>query len=283
MDRWGFFKNLSFMTSERFPDVDQRLFQAMGTETRMFLESQVREDRNALELWTANYTFLNEQLARHYGIPNVSGSDFRRVTLPDNRRAGLLGQGSLLSITWVMPTRTSPTKRGVYLLEQFFGMSAPEPPATVPPMADAAEDRGRSMRSRVADHKVNPSCVNCHTNMDPLGLALENFDQLGRWRTTDGGAAIDASGVLWDGSSFNGPAELGAVLMKFRDAYYSSMTERLFAYAVGRRTQGARVYEHEMPSVRAIVREASSDGYRWSSIVLGIVKSTSFQLKTLVP
>ncbi|HLQ76601.1 MAG TPA: DUF1592 domain-containing protein, partial [Terriglobia bacterium] len=265
-----------------FPDFDSALLQAMGMETRLFLDSQLREDHGALELWTANYSFLNERLARHYGIPNVSGNDFRRVTLPNNNRAGLLGQGSVLTVT-SQSNRTSPVTRGIWVLRNMFGMRPPDPPANIPPIGNTPEDRARTMRERMAAHKTNPACVNCHAIFDPLGLALENFDGVGQWRSTEGGAMIDVSGAFNDGSKFNGPAEFRAGLLKYRDAYYSNITQQLIAYALGRKGQSGRLYDYEMPSVRAIVKAAAPNNYRWTSIVSGIVNSAPFQKKDIVP
>jgi hypothetical protein len=264
-----------------FPEFDPALLQSMGTETRMFLDSQLRENHGALELWTASYTFLNERLARHYGIPGVSGNDFKRVTLPGNNRAGLLGEGSVLTVT-SYDNRTSPVTRGIWVLKNIFG-PPPNPPANVPPLGNTPEDRARPMRERMAAHKINPACANCHVIFEPLGLALENFDGVGQWRSTDGGGVIDASGVFTDGSKFNGLVEFRAGLLKYKDAYYSNITQQLLGYSLGRKGQAWRLYDYEMPSVRAILRGAAPDGYRWASIISGIVKSTPFQMKNIVP
>lgn len=260
---------------------DADLLQSMQTESRLFLENQLRENHNALELWTANYTYMNEDLARHYGIPNISGKEFRRVTWPDSTRSGILGQAGPLTVT--SSTRTSPVSRGVYVFTKFLGMEASPPPANVPPMREDPTGQGGPMRDRLAAHKVNPLCASCHITFDPLGLALENFDAVGKWRTTDGGSPIDASGTFIDGTRFSGPAELRAGLLKYRDAYYTNITQQLLAYALNRSGRGARIYDYEMPSVRSIVRAASSKDYRWSSIISGIVTSSPFQMKNLVP
>jgi hypothetical protein len=265
-----------------FPQFDSELRQAMDTETRLFLESQLREDRDAVELWTADYTYVNERLARHYGLSGVSGKEFKRVTWPNTNRGGLLGQaGPLTALS--NGARTSPTKRGLYLWTRFLGMEAPAPPANVPSLAEGPETRPDTMRGRMIAHKTNPSCASCHGRFDPLGLALENFDAIGAWRTVDGGAPIDASGVLTDGTRFNGPAELRAGLLKYREAYYTSVTQQLLAYALNRKGQARRIYDYEMPAVRKIVRDASARGYRWSSILAGIAASAPFQTKNLVP
>ncbi len=265
-----------------FPQFDADLLQSMETETRLFLESQLRENHNALDLWTANYSYLNERLARHYGIPGVSGTEFRRVTWPDNTRAGILGQaGPLAALSFA--SRTSPTQRGLFVFKKFLGMDAPGPPANVPPLADTTDARTRPMRDRIAAHKINPSCANCHASFDPLGLALENFDAIGQWRNTDAGAPIDASGTFIDSSRFNGPAELRTGLSRYREAYYFNITEQLLAYSLNRKGKPWRLYDYEMPSVRAIVRTASSKDYRWSAIISGIVASPPFQTRNVVP
>ena len=265
-----------------YPHADAELLQAMDTETRLFVQSQLREDRDAIELWTAPYTYVNARLARHYGLPGVNGREFRRVTWPNANRAGLLGQGGPLTVT-SMPTRTSPTMRGTYVLTRFLGTEAPPPPFNIPPLAERPGNPPETMRERMVAHRTNPACANCHVMFDPLGLALENFDAVGGWRTTDGGMPIDASGTFMDGTRFNGPAELRAGLLKYRDAYYANVTQQLLAYALNRKGKAGRVYDYEMPTVRAIVRDASASGYRWSSIVTGIVASPPFQMKNRVP
>jgi hypothetical protein len=265
-----------------FPAFDPELLQSMGTETRLFLDNQLREDHGALELWTADYTFLNERLARHYGIANVSGSEFRRVTWPDKNRAGLLGQGSWLTVTSIS-NRTSPIIRGKSILENVFGTPTPPPAPSVPPLGNSPTDQARPMRERVTAHKTNPACVNCHANFDPLGFALENFDAIGQWRNTDGGAVIDASGNFIDGTGFNGPAELRTGLLKYRDAFYSNLTQQLLGYALGRKGRPWRVYDPEMASVRAILRTAAASDYSWSAIIAGIAKSAPFQMNVVLP
>jgi hypothetical protein len=261
-----------------FPQVDAELLQAMAVETRLFLQSQLREDRDAVELWTAPYTFVNETLARHYGLSGIRGKDFRRVTWPNANRAGLLGQAGLLTAL-SMPTRTSPTARGIYVSSRFLGVEAPAPPANIPAMAEATAG---TMRERTIAHRTNPRCAMCHAQFDPLGFALENFDAVGKWRTMDGGLPIDVSGTFSDGTRFSGPAELRAGLLKRRDAYYLNVTQRLLAYALNRK-KDARVYEYEMPAVRAILEDASANGHRWSSIIAGIASSTPFLAREVVP
>ena len=265
-----------------YPQVDADLVQAMQTETRLFVESQLRDDRDAVELWTANYTYVNARLARHYGIGGVIGQEFRRVSLPDDRRAGLLGQAGIL-MALSKPSRTSPTTRGRFVLSRFLGVDAPSPPANVPALVEeVANANAGTMRERMQAHKTNPSCSNCHAMFDPLGIALENFDATGGWRTTEDGVPIDASGAFIDGTRFDGPAGLRAGLLKYRDAYYASVTQQLLAYALSRKKAG-QVYDYEMPAVRKIVRDAAADGYRWSSILTGIAASAPFQMKHLVP
>ena len=264
-----------------FPQVDRELLEAMGTETWLFVQSQLREDRDAVELWTAPYTFVNERLARHYGLPGISGNDFRRVTRMNPNRAGLLGQASVLTLL-SMPTRTSPTLRAKYVMNRFFGVDVPEPPANIPPLAEPPGNTARTMRGRMTAHRTNPRCASCHAMFDPLGFALENFDATGRWRTTDGGLPIDASGRFTDGTRFSGPIELREGLLKRRDVYYTNVTQQLLAYAL-RRQKAGRVYDYEMPAVRQIVRDASADGYRWSSLIAGIAASGPFQAKEVIP
>jgi tetratricopeptide (TPR) repeat protein len=266
----------------RSVQLDPELLRAMDTETRLFLHSQLRDDRDAVEIWTANYTYVNDRLARHYGLPDVTGKEFRRIVWPDSTRAGILGQAGILTML-SSPARTSPTTRGKYVLERFLGISAPNPPANVPALPERPGSAGATMRERMRLHRVNPSCGNCHALFDPLGLALENFDATGRWRTLDAGAPIDSSGSFVDGTRFSGPAQLRAGLLRFRDAYYTSVTQQLLAYALNRKGRSGRVHDFEMPAVRKIVRDASKNGFSWSSLIAGIVESAPFQMKTIVP
>jgi hypothetical protein len=266
-----------------YPQIDADLLQAMGTETRLFLESQLREDRDAVEIWTANYTYVNARLASHYGLSGISGQGFRRVTWPDDRRAGILGQAGIL-MALSKPSRTSPTTRGRFVLARFLGVDSPSPPANVPALVESPPSAsGGTMRDRLQAHKVNPSCASCHIMFDPLGLALENFDATGAWRTMDGGAPIDASGSFIDGTRFEGAAGLRAGLLKYRDAYYTNLTRQLLAHALNRNGKAGQVYDYEMSAVRKIVGDAAASGYRWSSIVAGIAASAPFQMKHLVP
>jgi hypothetical protein len=265
-----------------FPQFDAELLQAMRTENRLFFEDQLRENRNALELWTGKYTFLNERLARHYGVKSVQGNQFRRIAWPDDTRAGVLGQAGILTAL-SFGTRTSPTQRGVFVFSRFLGMSAPAPPPNVPALSDTPQDRARPFRERMAAHSSHPACASCHLSFDPLGMGLENFDAIGQWRPTEGGIRIDASGTFIDGTRFGGPAELRTGLLKHRDAYYSNVTQELLAHALNRKGRSRRIYDYEMPSVRAIVRTAAERDYRWSSLISGIVMSAPFQMKDIVP
>ena len=256
-----------------FPEFDENLRDAFQRETELFLESQLREDRSALELLTANYTFLNERLARHYGIPKIFGSHFRRVTLNDGRRAGLLGQGSVLMVT-SYANRTSPVLRGKWVLDTVLGVPPPPPPPNVPALKEKEEQsQPASMRERMEQHRRNPVCANCHAQIDPPGFALENFDAIGAWRTTEGGRPIDPSGGFY-GSKFDDAVSFREVLLERRDAFVTILTEKLLTYGLGR---GAEYTD--MPAVRQIMREAAASDYRWSSLLAAIVKSTPFQMR----
>jgi hypothetical protein len=273
----GFFEPWVLANSlDKVQSADEDLWQALGTETRLFFESQIHDDHDALDLWTANYTFINDRLARHYGIPGISGSEFQRFTFTDNTRAGILGQGSFLTAT-SFKDRTSPVIRGKTILTAFFGIAPPPLLPNVPPLKP---NDNRPMRARMQEHASNPVCSSCHLTFEPMGWALENFNLVGQWRSMDAGETIDASGSFIDGSKFNGPAELRTGLLKYRTAYYSNITQKLIGYALGRPAKAWTVYDYEMPSVRTILREAAAHNYRWSSIVLGVVKSTPFQMKT---
>src|SRR5436309_3207147 len=211
---------------QAFPDFDDNLRQAMKEETTLFFDSIVREDRSVVDLLNADYTFLNERLAEHYGIPNIRGSQFRRVTLSDENRRGILGQGSILAVT-SYPTRTAPTLRGKWLLENILGTPPPPPPPNVPSLKDDREANTLTMRKRMEQHRENPACASCHKLMDPLGFALENFDAIGMWRTKQGAAPIDASGELPDGTKFQGPAELRQILLSKREQFVKTVSEKL--------------------------------------------------------
>jgi mono/diheme cytochrome c family protein len=275
--QWLYLRNAKLHRPDpkAFMDFDENLREAFITETLMFTDSQVREDRGVLELLTANYTFANERLARHYGITGVYGPRFRRVTLPDARRAGILGQGSLLTVT-SMSTRTSPVKRGAWLLEHLLGTPPPPPPANVPPLPESKDGQRipASMRERMEQHRRNPVCASCHSKMDPLGFALENFDGIGQWRDRDGTALIDPSGTLPDGSKFAEPAGFKQALLTRPEPLVSNVITKLMTYALGR---GVEAYD--MPAVRKIRRDAAAGGYRWSSLILGVVESMPFQMR----
>ena len=275
--QWLALRTLSSVvpTPELFPEWDDNLREAFRRETELFVASQIREDRSVLDLVRADYTFANERLAEHYGIPNVYGSRFRRVTFPDGVRGGLLGHGSILTVT-SYPTRTSPVLRGHWLLSHMLGAPPPPPPPDVPALPDRGEGgRPASVRERLEQHRENPVCANCHAPMDPLGFALEHFDAIGKWRETgEAGDPVDASGVFPDGSGFEGLAGLKAMLLSRHEQFVWTVTEKLTTYALGR---GLEYYD--MPAVREIIREAASDDYKWSSLVLGIVESAPFQMR----
>jgi hypothetical protein len=236
----------------------------------------VREDRPLLDILNADYTFLNERLARHYGIPNVYGSSFRRVAVTDENRRGLLGQGSILALT-SYATRTSVVLRGKWVLENILGTPPPPPPPNVPPLKDRGDDgKIKSVRESMEAHRANAACASCHQRMDPIGFALENFNAVGQWRTTEGTAntPIDSSGVLPDGTKFQGPGELRKILASKPDQLATTVTENLLTYALGR---GVEYFDE--PAVRKILHEASPNGYRWSDLIFGIVSSEPFQMR----
>ena len=257
-----------------FPNFDDNLRRAMLRETELFFGSIVHEDRGALDLLTANYTFLNERLALHYGIPNVRGDQFRRVVLTDQQRWGLTGKGSVLMAT-SYANRTSPVLRGKWILENILGTPPPAPPPNVPALKEnVAGMKAQSVRQLLEEHRANPNCASCHRVMDPLGFSLENFDAIGAWRTNDEGNPIDASGQLADGTQVNGPIALREALMKHPRQFVETLTEKLMAYALAR-----SIAYYDMPGVRQIVHKAADDNYRFSSIVLGVVQSSAFQLR----
>jgi mono/diheme cytochrome c family protein len=267
--------------SHEFPDFDDNLRRALDTELEMFFASILREDRNVVDLMTADYTFVNERLARHYGIANIYGSHFRRIALADDHRKGLLGKGAILLVT-SHAHRTSPVLRGKWVLENVLGTPPPPPPDVVPPFEEeAGAAKPKSVRERMEQHRRNPACASCHRMIDPAGLALENFDATGAWRTRDGGtrgAAVDASGQLVDGTRINGVVELRQALLREPATFVRTLTERLMTYALGRGLAAP-----DMPAVRAIVRDAEKDQYRFSSIVLGVVRSAQFQKRLKAP
>jgi len=264
--------------STKFPWFDDNLRTAFVTETELFLDAQLTEDRSIVDLLTSNETYLNEQLARHYGISGVYGSHFRRVQLADENRFGLLGKASVLAVT-SYTTRTSPTIRGKWLLENILAAPMPPPPPNVPPLESSNKDgKPMTVRAMLEMHRANAVCASCHTRMDPLGLSLENFDAIGQWRTTDAGSSIDASGVLLDGTKINGPRELRQALVARKTQFAKAVTEKLLTYVLGR---GLEYYD--APAVREIDRAAAADDYRWSSVILAAVKSAPFQMRTTAP
>jgi mono/diheme cytochrome c family protein len=259
-----------------FPDFDETLRSAFHRETELFLDSVLRENRSVLDLLTANYSFVNERLAEHYGIPNVQGSYFRRVTFPeDSARGGLLGQGSILTLT-SYATRTSPVLRGKWVLENLLASPPPPPPPNVPALKTEGAEPGQTlpMREAMTQHRANPACASCHALMDPIGFAMENFDAVGKWRDRDSGHAIDASGVLPGGTKFDGMAGLKGALLAHPERFVSAVTEKLLMYGLGRNLQ-----YYDEPSVREIVRQAAPSHYMFSSLVLGVVKSAPFQMR----
>ena len=275
--QWLQTRNVWLLTPDantKFPWFDDNLRAAFVRETELFLDDQLKADRPIADLLTANDTFLNEQLARHYGISGVYGSHFRRVTLTDENRWGLLGKASVLAVT-SYPTRTSPTIRGKWLLENILAAPVPPPPPNVNTNLDEGKiGKSATVRAMLEQHRSNPICASCHSRMDPLGFSLENFDAIGQWRTTDGEAAIDASGVLLDGTKVDGPAALRRALVARKEQFVRTVTGKLLTYAVGRQME-----YYDAPAVRAIVRAAAADDYRWSSTILAIVKSTPFQMR----
>jgi hypothetical protein len=257
-----------------FPEFDDGLKSAMRTETELFIGDQIGSDHGVLELLTADYTFLNERLARHYGVKNVYGSRFRKVVIDDRRRGGLLGQGSLLALT-SYPNRTSPVLRGKWLLDNILGTPPPPPPADVPGLKDKGENgRPATARELMEQHRKDPACAGCHVRMDPLGFALENYDAIGRWRTVSDGGAVDPTGTLPDGTKFDGPGGLRTLMTAHRDDFALTVTRKLMTYSLGR-----EVEYYDLPAVRRVVRDAAAADYRWSAIIAAIVKSVPFQMR----
>jgi uncharacterized protein DUF1592/uncharacterized protein DUF1588/uncharacterized protein DUF1587/uncharacterized protein DUF1585/uncharacterized protein DUF1595 len=260
--------------SDEFPDFDDNVRQAFLRETELFVDSIMREDRNVLDLLRADYTFVNERLARHYGMPDVYGSYFRRVTVTDEARKGLLGQGSILAVT-SHAERTSPVLRGKWVLDTIVGTPPPPPPPDIPALKENEEgQKPRTMREQMAEHRSMPVCASCHKVMDPIGFALENFDAVGAWRSREAGGPIDASGELADGTKVDGVVTLRNALLNRPDVFVGTMTEKLLTYALGRGLDA-----HDMPVVRSIVRQSAARDYHFSSLVLGIVNSVPFQMR----
>jgi mono/diheme cytochrome c family protein len=282
--QWLYLRNLrnQVPNSLAFPDFDDNLRRAFETETELFFESVMREDRNVLDLMTADYTFLNERLARHYDVPNVMGSHFRRVKMTDTNRRGLLGHGSVLMVS-SHTDRTSPVVRGKWILDNLMGAPPPPPPVNVPPLkeSEGPGTKVQTLRERLEEHRGNPTCAACHKLMDPIGFALENFDAVGAYRTRDGGTlgpVIDASGQLMDGTRVDGVATLREALVRQPEIFVGTFTEKLMTYALGR-----GVGASDMPVVRAILRDTARQNYRFSTIVQGIVASAPFQMRTSAP
>ncbi len=274
--QWLYLRNLESATPDLrlFPDFDDNLRQAFRQETELFFESVLREDRNVLDLLKADYTYLNERLAKHYGIPNVYGSRFRRVALDkDSKRGGLLRQGSILTVT-SYANRTSPVIRGKWVLENIIGTPPPPPLPNVPALKDNTVSATLSVRERLAEHRANAVCASCHDMMDPVGFSLENFDAVGRWRTLEEGKPIDVTGGLPDGDTFEGVSGLEQGLLNRPELFVGTLTEKLLTYALGR-----GVEHYDAPAVRKIVRDAKTREFRFSSVILGVVNSTPFKMR----
>jgi hypothetical protein len=278
-EQWLFLRNLknSSPDLEAFPDFDDNLRQAMRRETKLFFDSIVHEDRNVMDLLTADYTFVNERLARHYGMTGVYGSQFRRVNITDEKRRGLLGQASILTVT-SYPNRTSPVQRGKWILTNMLGTPPLPPLPNVPPLKESDASKPTSLRERMEAHRANAICAGCHKVMDPIGFALENFDAIGRWRTKDDGSIIDPSGTLFNGAKVDGIVALRNAITSRPETFVGVMTEKMLTYALGR---GVEYYD--MPSVRKVVKDASAQNFRFSSLVLGVVNSTPFEMKVKQP
>jgi mono/diheme cytochrome c family protein len=274
--QWLYLRRLEYQRPDRrvFPDFDQRLRTAMQTETEMFFDGVVRENRSVLDFLDADYTYLNQRLAEHYGIPGVNGTGFRRVALaPSIHRGGLLGQGAILTVT-SYNDRTSVVLRGKWILDNLLAAPPPPPPPDVPTLPDAKAGKNMTVRQQMEVHRANPVCASCHNKMDPLGLALENYDAVGAWRAGYAGQAVDASAVLPDGTKFEGPAGLKSILLTRKDQFAEAFAERLMTYALGRGLEG-----YDMPSIRAIRADAAKDDYRMNSIIMGIVQSVPFTMR----
>jgi hypothetical protein len=273
---WLHLQNLNDVQPDAFlfPNFEKNLATSMRRETELFFGSIVHDDRSVLDLLNANYTYVDEILAKHYGIPNVLGSRFRRVPVTDENRFGLLGHASILTLTSVS-NRTSPVQRGKYVMQVLLGTPPPPPPAVVPPFKEIDENsKPQTVRERMEEHRKNEPCHSCHQLMDPLGLALENFDGVGQWRIHDNGLPIDASGKMFDGTTVDSPVSLRKALNNHADVFIDTFIQNLFAYGLG------RVIDYrEMPVVRSIQRDAASNNNKFSSVVMAIVKSAPFQMR----
>jgi Protein of unknown function (DUF1592)/Protein of unknown function (DUF1588)/Protein of unknown function (DUF1585) len=275
--QWLYLRNLKSTQPDQneFPDFDDNLRQAFQREAELFFESVLREERSALDLLSGDYTFVNERLARHYGMPNIYGSRFRRVTVADDARKGLLGKGAILLVT-SHAGRTSPVVRGKWILDNLLGTPPPPPPPDVPALEEkSATSQPHSVRERLEQHRASPSCAGCHKLMDPLGLALENFDAVGAWRTQDEGAPIDASGQLVDGTKVDGVVTLRQAILRQPEMFVRTLTGKLLVYGLGR-----GLSYHDMPVVRGIVRDAARYDYRLSALILGVVHSRPFLMRS---
>jgi hypothetical protein len=275
--QWLQLRNLANVqpNTDEFPDFDDNLRQAFRRETELLFRSVLSEDRSVLDLLTADFTFVNERLAQHYGIPDVYGTRFRRVAIVDEARKGLLGQGSILALT-SHAERTSPVVRGKWILENLMGLSVPPPPPDVPPLKPVQEgEQKRTMREQMSEHRANPVCAACHKTLDPIGFALENFDAVGAWRTQEAGNPIDATGELGDGTKVDGVVALRQAILSRQDVFVQTVTEKLLTYALGRGLD-----YRDMPAVRTIVRESQKNNYRLNSLILGVIESTPFRMNT---
>ncbi len=276
--QWLQLRNLANVqpNTDEFPDFDDNLRQAFRHETELLFQSVLAEDRSVLDLLTADFTFVNERLAQHYGIPNVYGTRFRRVAVTDEARKGLLGQGSILALT-SHAERTSPVVRGKWILENLMGLSVPPPPPDVPPLKPPQDgEQKRTMREQMADHRASPVCASCHKTLDPIGFALENFDAVGAWRTQEAGKPIDATGELGDGTKVDGVVALRQAIMSRQEVFVQTVTEKLLTYALGRGLD-----YRDQPAVRAIVRDSRKSNYRLSSLILGVIESAPFRMNTV--
>ena len=273
--QWLYLRNLGgiYPDPASFPEFDENLRAAFQQETELFIDDQIRSDKSLLELLSADYTFINERLAQHYGIPGIYGSRYRKVTLEGSERGGLLGHGSIMMVT-SYPNRTSPVLRGKFVLENLLGGPPPEPPPNVPALVEENDGKKLTMREAMAQHRENPACRVCHAAMDPIGFSLENYDAIGKWRLEFADQPIDASGLLPDGNTFDGPDGLRDLLLERPNDLVGTITEKLLRFALGRSLE-----YYDMPQVRAIVRTAAEDDYRWSSVILGVIESTPFQMR----
>ena len=273
--QWLYLRNLGgiYPDPASFPEFDENLRAAFQRETELFIDDQIRSDKSLLELLSADYTFINERLAQHYGIPGIYGNRYRKVNLEGSERGGLLGHGSIMMVT-SYPNRTSPVLRGKFVLENLLGGPPPEPPPNVPALVEESDGKKLTMREAMAQHRENPACRVCHAAMDPIGFSLENYDAIGKWRLEFADQPIDASGLLPDGNTFDGPDGLQDLLLERPNDLVGTITEKLLRFALGRSLE-----YYDMPQVRAIVRTAAEDDYRWSSVILGVIESMPFQMR----